>query len=123
MSILHQIELSPTLIERSGTNPSGFNHRPREEDKEEDGPSTSIWVNPSTSASNDQDQPIEQESHDYNSQVQEQPDYSTLPSKSTQELVVQPRIHHAISKDHLVDKIMGDISKGVQTRISCCFIL
>jgi hypothetical protein len=57
-------------------------------------------VNPSTSTSNDQDQPIEQESHDDNSQIRDQPDSSTSPSSSTQEPFVQPRIHHAIAKDH-----------------------
>jgi hypothetical protein len=72
--------------------------RPREEDDEEDGPSTSIWVNPSTSTSDDQDQPIKQEIHDDNSQVQDQPDSSTSPSTSSQEPVVQPRIHHASEK-------------------------
>jgi hypothetical protein len=90
--------------------------RPREEDEEEDGPSTSIWLNPSTSTSNDQNQLMEQESRDVNSQVQDLPDSSTSPSTSTQEPIVQPRIHHAIAKDHLVDQIMGDISKDVQTR-------
>jgi hypothetical protein len=75
-------------------------------------------VNPSTSTSNDQDQPIEQESQDVNSQVLDQPDSSTSPSTSTQEPVVQPRIHHDFAKDHPMDQIMGDISKSVQTR-SC----
>jgi hypothetical protein len=89
--------------------------RPREEDEEEDGPSTSIWVNLSISTSNDQDQSIEQESHDNNFQVQKQPDSFTSPSTSTKKHVVS-RIHHAIAKDHPVDQIMGDISKGDQTR-------
>jgi hypothetical protein len=42
----------------------------------------------------------------------------TTPSTSTKELVDQPRVHHQVTKDHPVDQIMGDISKGVQTR-SC----
>jgi hypothetical protein len=40
----------------------------------------------------------------------------TTPSTSTQEPIDQPRIHHQVAKDHPIDQIMGDISKGVQTR-------
>jgi hypothetical protein len=40
----------------------------------------------------------------------------TTPSTSTQEPVDQARIHHQVTKDHPIDQIMGDISKGVQTR-------
>ena len=71
---------------------------------------------PFTSTSNDQAQLIDQATHDDDSQVQYQPGSSTSPSTSTQEPVAPPRIHHAIAKDHPVDQIMGDISKGVQTR-------
>jgi len=73
-------------------------------------------VIPSTSTSNDQAQPIDQATHDDNSHAQDQPSSSTSPSTSTQEPVAPPRVHHAIAKDHPVDQIMGDISKGVQTR-------
>ena len=41
---------------------------------------------------------------------------SSSPSISTQELIVSQRIHHVLAKDHPVDQIIGDISKGVQTR-------
>ena len=41
---------------------------------------------------------------------------SSSPSTSTQEPIAPQRIHHVLAKDHLVDQIMGDISKGVQTR-------
>ena len=41
---------------------------------------------------------------------------TTSPSTSTQEPIVPQRIHHVLAKDHPVDQIMGDISKGVQTR-------
>ena len=44
--------------------------RPREEDENEDGPSISIRVNPSTSISNDQAQQIVQDSSNDDSQVQ-----------------------------------------------------
>ena len=41
---------------------------------------------------------------------------TTSPSTSTQEPIAPQRIHHVLAKDHPVDQIMGDISKGVQTR-------
>ena len=46
--------------------------RPREEDEDEDGTSISIRVNPSTPISNDQAQPIVQDSSNDDAQVQDQ---------------------------------------------------
>ena len=46
--------------------------RPREEDEDEDDPSISIRVNPSTSISNDEAQPVIQDSSNEDSQVQDQ---------------------------------------------------
>ena len=46
--------------------------RPREEDEDKDGPSISIRVNPSTSISNDEAQPVIQDSSNEDSQVQDQ---------------------------------------------------
>jgi len=94
--------------------------RPREEEEEENNLSIPIRVIPSTSTStsNDQAQPIDHATHDDNSQVQDQPGSSTSPSTSTQEPAAPPRIHYAIAKDHPMDQIMSDISKGVQTQ-SC----
>ena len=85
--------------------------RPREEDDNEDGPSISIRVNPSTSISNDQAQPNVQDSSNDDSQVQDQVGSSSSPSTSTQEPIAPQRIHHVLAKDHPVDQIMGDISK------------
>ena len=79
-------------------------------------PSISIRVNPSTSISNDQAQPIAQDSSNDDAQVQDQVGSSSSPSTSTQEPIAPQRIHHVLAKDHPVDQIMGDISKGVQTR-------
>ena len=92
--------------------------RPREEEEEENNLSIPIRVIPSTSTStsNDQAQQIDQATHDDDSQAQDQPGSSTSPSTFTQEPIALPRVHHAVAKDHPVDQIMGDISKGVQTR-------
>jgi hypothetical protein len=38
------------------------------------------------------------------------------PQTSTSDSQIVSRIHHSIIKDHPVDRIVGDISKGVQTR-------
>ena len=90
--------------------------RPWEEGEDEDGPSISIRVNPSTSISNDQAQPIIQDSSNDDSQAQDQMGSSSALSTSPQEPIVPQRIHYGLAKDHPVDQLMGDISKGVQTR-------
>ena len=41
---------------------------------------------------------------------------SVPPNASTSNYQTVSRIHHSIVKDHPVDQIVGDISKGVQTR-------
>jgi hypothetical protein len=88
---------------------------PREEDDDE-GPSISIQANPSTSATNDQNQQEGNSSNNDSPQEDDQMASMTTPSTSTQEPIDQPRIHHQIVKDHPNDQIMGDISKGFQTR-------
>ena len=62
--------------------------RPREEDGDDDGPSISIRVNPSTSISNDQAQPIVQDLSNDDCQVQDQVGSSTSPSTSAKEPIV-----------------------------------
>jgi hypothetical protein len=42
--------------------------------------------------------------------------HSVPPQASTSNSQIISRIHHSIVKDHLVNQIVGDISKGVQTR-------
>jgi hypothetical protein len=88
---------------------------PREEDDDE-GPSISIQENPSTSTTNGHNQQEGNSSNIDSSQEDDQMASMTTPSTSTQEPVDQPRIHHQVAKDHPIDQIMGDISKGVQTR-------
>ena len=80
--------------------------RPREEDEDEDGPSISIRVNPLTSISNDQAQPIVQDSSNDDAEVQDQVGSSSSPSTSTQEPIAPQRIHHVLAKDHPVDQII-----------------
>jgi hypothetical protein len=88
---------------------------PREEDDDE-GPSISIQANPYTSTTNDHDQQEGDSSNNDSSQEDGQMAPMTTPSTSTQESIDQPRIHHQVAKDHPIDQIMGEISKGVQTR-------
>src|SRR6185437_12241126 len=59
---------------------------------------------------------IVQDSSNDDSQVQDQVGSSSAPSPSTYEPIVPQKIHHILAKNHPVDQIMGDISKGVQTR-------
>ena len=97
--------------------------RPREEeDEDECGPSISIRVNPSTSISHDQAQPIVHDSNNDDSQVQDQVGSTTSPSTSTQEPIAPQRIHHALTKDHPVDQIIEVILVRAFS-ISYCFIL
>ncbi|WVZ97092.1 hypothetical protein U9M48_042653 [Paspalum notatum var. saurae] len=51
-----------------------------------------------------------------NTQDHSSPSPSVIPSTSTQDSLTHPRIHHAVAKDHPIDQIVGDISKGFQTR-------
>jgi hypothetical protein len=88
---------------------------PREEDDDE-GPSISTQANPSTSTTNDHNQQEDNSSNDDSPQEDDQMVFMTTPSTSTQEPIDQPRIRHQVAKDHPIDQIMGDISKGVQTR-------
>jgi hypothetical protein len=87
----------------------------REEDDDE-GQSISIQANPSTSTTNDHNQQEGNSRNNDSPQEDDQMASMTTPSTSTQEPIDQPRIHHQVAKDHPNDQIMGDISKGVQTR-------
>jgi hypothetical protein len=80
------------------------------------GSSISIEVNPSTSTTNNHDQQNGNSSNNDSPQEDDQMAHMTTPSPSTQEPIDQLRIHHQVAKDHPIDQIMGDISKGVQTR-------
>jgi hypothetical protein len=88
---------------------------PREEDDDE-GPSISIQANLSTSTTNDHNQQEGNSSNNDSPQEDDQMASMTTHSTSTQEPIDQPRIHHQVAKDHPIDQIMGDVSKGVPTR-------
>jgi hypothetical protein len=91
--------------------------RPRQEEDEDVGPSYSLRGNPPSSTNNnDQDQPSNDIIQDNIPQDDSQLLSPSPPFSSTQEPSAQPRIHHNVAKDQLIDQIMGDISKGVQTR-------
>jgi hypothetical protein len=91
--------------------------RPRQEEDEDVGPSCSVRGNPPSSTNNnDQDQPSNDIIQDNVPQDDSQLLSPSPPFSSTQEPNAQSRIHHNVAKDHPIDQIMGDISKGVQTR-------
>ena len=75
----------------------------KREDEDEGGPSISYRVNPSTSTSNDKAQPIVKDSHNDDSQIQDQLGSTTSPFTSTQEPIAPLRVHHGLAKDHPVD--------------------
>jgi hypothetical protein len=88
---------------------------PREEEDDE-GPSIIIQANLPTSTTNDYNQQEGNSSNNDSPQEDDQMASMITPSTSTQEPIDQLRIHHQVAKDHPIDQIMGDISKGVQTR-------
>jgi hypothetical protein len=93
---------------------------PREEEDDE-GPSISIQANSSTSTTNGHNEQEGNSSNNDSPQEDDQMASMTTPSTSTQEPIDQPRIHHQVAKDHPIDQIMGDISKGVSTLFFCIF--
>jgi transposase InsO family protein len=88
----------------------------RREEDDYEGPSIYIQENQSTSTTNDHNQLEDNSSNNDSPQEGDQMAPMTTPSTSTQEPIDQPRIHHQVAKDHPIDQIMGDNSKGVQTR-------
>ena len=85
--------------------------KPKEDDDE-----NSVVVIPSSSTLNEEDHQSQQlnETMDTHDQGTSRP--SVPPNASTSNYQTVSRIHHSIVKDHPVDQIVGDISKGVQTR-------
>jgi hypothetical protein len=77
-----------------------------------------IVVIPSSSTINEETQQSQQNDEIEDDRAQDISSHSIPPQASTSDFQITSRIHHSIIKDHPENQILGDISKGVQTR-SC----
>jgi hypothetical protein len=84
--------------------------KPKDED--DDYPSPLFHVLPSSSSTNHKDQVSNVEG---NEELIHQP-VNDSSSSPTRDASSQLKIHNAITKDHPIDQIVGDINKGLQTR-------
>jgi hypothetical protein len=82
----------------------------------EDDDDNSVVVIPSSSTLNEENHQSQQNDEVVDAHDQDTSSHSVPPHASTSNSQMVSRFHHSIVKDHLVDKIVGDISKGVQTR-------
>ena len=85
--------------------------RPMEVDNDE-----TTMVITSTSTTNVQDHQNQQDDHVDSSQDHSPPSPLVTHSTPTHDSHTHTRVPQAIAKDHPIDQIVGDISKGVQTR-------
>jgi hypothetical protein len=85
--------------------------KPKEEDDD-----SSVDVIPSSSTLNEENHQSQQNDENVDAHDQDASSHSIPPHASTSNSQMVSRIHHSIVKDHPVDQIVGDISKGVQTR-------
>jgi hypothetical protein len=85
--------------------------KPNEDDDE-----NSVVVIPSSSTLNEENHQSQQNDEIVDTHDQDTLIHSVPPHASTSNYQTVSRIHHSIVKDHPVDQIVGDISKGVQTR-------
>jgi hypothetical protein len=85
--------------------------KPKEEDDDD-----SVIVTPSFSTLNEETHQSQQNDEVENGHVQNISSQSIPPQASTSDSQITSRIHHSIVKDHPTNQIVGDISKGVQTR-------
>jgi hypothetical protein len=76
----------------------------------------SVVVIPSSSTLNEETHQSQQNDEVENDHVQNISSQSVPSQDSTSNSQITSRIHHSIVKDHLINQIAGDISKGVQTR-------
>jgi hypothetical protein len=81
-------------------------------DKDDDDPPPLFQVLPSSSSTSHKNQISNMEE---NKESNHQP-VKDSSSSSTQDGSSQLKIHNAITKDHPIDQIVGNINKGVQTR-------
>jgi hypothetical protein len=83
--------------------------KPKEEDDD------NIVVIPSSSTINEENHRSQQRNKLEDSHYHASSSTSVPPQASTSNLYIVLRVHNSITKDHLVDQIVGDISKSVQT--------
>jgi hypothetical protein len=76
----------------------------------------SIVVIPSSSTLNEETHQSQQNDEIEDDSVQDISCHSIPPQASSGDFHITSRIHHSIIKDHPTNQIVGDISKGVQTR-------
>jgi hypothetical protein len=72
-----------------------------------------VVVIPSSSTLNEENHQSQQNDEVLDDHDQDTSRHSVPPHASTSISQMVSRIHHSIVKDHLVDQIVGDISKGV----------
>jgi hypothetical protein len=84
--------------------------KPKEDDD------NSVVVIPSSSTLNEENHQSQQNDEVVDAHDQDTSSPSVPPHASTSNSQMVSRIHHSIVKDHPIDQIVGDISKGVQTR-------
>jgi hypothetical protein len=84
----------------------------------EDNDENSVVVIPSSSTLNEENHQSQQNDEVVDAHDQDISSHSVPPHVSTSNSQMVSRIHHSIMKDHPIDQVVGDISKGVQTH-SC----
>jgi hypothetical protein len=85
--------------------------KPKEDDDE-----NSVVVIPSSSTLNEENHQSQQNNEIMDAHDQNTSSHLVPPHASTSNSQMVSRIHHSIVKDHPVAQIVGDISRGVQTR-------
>jgi hypothetical protein len=71
---------------------------------------------PSSSTINEEIQQSQHNDEIEDDHVQDTSGHAISPQNTTSDFQITSRIHHSIIKDHPPNQIVGDISKGVQTR-------
>jgi hypothetical protein len=84
--------------------------KPKEEDDD------SVVVIPSSSTLNEEIHQSQQNNEVEDAHDQDISSHSVPPQTCTSDFQIISRIHHSVIKYHLIDQIVGDISKSVQTR-------
>jgi DNA gyrase/topoisomerase IV subunit B len=89
--------------------------KPKDEDDDDPSPLFQVWPSYYSTSHKDQVNNVKGNGESNHQSVNDSS------SSSTQDTNSQLKIHNAIAKDHLIDQIIGDINKGVQTRSRLTF--